>query len=136
VSISLIFTGFISNSAHAFCFEEAGAIYGVSPQLLWAIAKVESNFDASAINRNANGSHDVGLMQINSWWVERGLLSPTLWRALGDPCTNVKVGAWILAQCFQRYGLSWEAVGCYNATSPKKRAKYAWKVYSSLPNGK
>lgn len=122
-----------SRPAHAFCFEEAGAIYGVSPQLLWAIAKVESNFNASAVNRNANGSHDVGLMQINSWWVERGLLTPTLWRALGDPCTNVKVGAWILAQCFQRYGLSWEAVGCYNATSPEKRAKYAWKVFLSLP---
>lgn len=121
---------------HAFCFEEAGAIYRVSPQLLWAIAKVESNFNPDALNRNKNGSHDVGLMQINSWWVERGLLSPTLWRQLADPCTNVKVGAWILAQCFQRHGLSWEAVGCYNATSPDKRAKYAWKVFLSLPNGK
>jgi soluble lytic murein transglycosylase-like protein len=134
LSSLLVLIGLLgSRPAHAFCFEEAGAIYRVSPQLLWAIAKVESNFNASAVNRNANGSHDVGLMQINSWWVERGLLTPTLWRALGDPCTNVKVGAWILAQCFQRYGLSWEAVGCYNATSPEKRAKYAWKVFLSLP---
>ncbi|MFY9270817.1 MAG: lytic transglycosylase domain-containing protein [Candidatus Manganitrophaceae bacterium] len=134
VSISLIFTGLIPNSANAFCFEEAGAIYRVSPKLLWAIAKVESNFNPDAMNRNKNGSHDVGLMQINSWWAK--VLGEKLWVSLMNPCQNVKVGAWILAQCIQRHGDTWEAVGCYNATSPEKQAKYAWKVYSSLPNGK
>jgi hypothetical protein len=28
--------------AHAFCFEEAGTMYGISPQILWSIAKIES----------------------------------------------------------------------------------------------
>jgi len=119
---------------HAFCFKEAGAIYRVSPQLLWAIAKVESSFNPSAVNRNANGSYDYGLMQINSSWMK--VLGEELWAFLGDPCLNVKVGAWILAQCMKRHGQTWEAVGCYNATSPDKRAKYAWKIYSSLPNKK
>jgi soluble lytic murein transglycosylase-like protein len=53
---------------HAFCFEEAGFIYNVSPRLLWAIARVESGFRADAFNRNADGSYDYGLMQINSSW--------------------------------------------------------------------
>lgn len=134
VSISLIFTGLTPNSADAFCFEEAGAIYRVSPQLLWAIAKVESSFNPDALNRNVNGSYDVGLLQINSAWAK--ILGEELWASLGNPCQNVKVGAWILAQCMQRYGYTWEAVGCYNATSPDKRAKYAWKVFLSLPNRK
>lgn len=134
VSISLIFTGLIPNSADAFCFEEAGAIYRVAPQLLWTIAKVESSFNPSAVNRNENGSYDVGLVQINSAWAK--ILEEELWVSLGNPCQNVKVGAWILTQCMQRYGYTWEAVGCYNATSPDKRAKYAWKVFLSLPNRK
>ena len=52
----------------AFCFEEAGKKYGISPQLLWAIAKTESNFNPTAVNYNKNGSFDYGLMQINSAW--------------------------------------------------------------------
>lgn len=55
-------------SVHAFCFQEAGQRYAVSPWLLWAIAKAESNLDPSSINRNRNGTVDVGLMQINSIW--------------------------------------------------------------------
>lgn len=129
--LTAVATSLAPSPVHAFCFEEAGAIYRVSPQLLWAIAKVESSFNASALNRNENGSYDVGLMQINSAWAK--VLGEELWASLGNPCQNVKVGAWILAQCMRRYGYTWEAVGCYNATSPDKRAKYAWKVFSSLP---
>lgn len=132
VILSIISSFLNPPPAHAFCFEEAGAIYRISPQLLWAIAKVESSFNPSAMNRNANGSYDYGLMQINSSWQK--ILGEELWAFLGDSCLNVKVGAWILAQCMKRHGQTWEAVGCYNATSPDKRAKYAWKVYSSLPN--
>jgi len=69
--------------AKAFCFEEAGSQYGISPQLLWSIAKTESNFNPRAINRNSNGTYDYGLMQINSSWAKR--LGKT-WRAVG--CYN------------------------------------------------
>ena len=114
--------------ASAFCFEQAGAEYGVSPRLLWAIADVESGFSPQAVNWNQNGTYDYGLMQINSGWARR--LGARVWRSLGDPCTNVKAGAWILAQCVQRYGYTWEAVGCYNASSERKRQEYARKVYA------
>ncbi|OPY60382.1 MAG: Transglycosylase SLT domain protein [Syntrophorhabdaceae bacterium PtaU1.Bin034] len=50
------------------CFDEAGERYRISPQLLWAIAKTESNFSATAVNHNNNGSFDYGVMQINSSW--------------------------------------------------------------------
>jgi soluble lytic murein transglycosylase-like protein len=118
-----------SSITYAFCFKEASEMYGVSPELLWSIAKVESNLNPNAINWNKNGTYDYGLMQINSWW--RNVLGDRLWQYISDPCMNVKIGAWILAQCLQRFGYTWEAVGCYNAVDIKKREKYARKVYST-----
>lgn len=52
--------------SQAFCFSEAAQRYGINEKILIAIAKVESNFNPSAININKNGSVDHGLMQINS----------------------------------------------------------------------
>lgn len=118
--------------ASAFCFEEAGERYGVSPQLLWAIAKTESNFNASAVNYNDNGSFDYGVMQINSSWYRE--LGVDKWMHLGDACYNVNVGAWILSKCVQRYGYTWVAVGCYNGASQGTRVRYANTVYRILAN--
>lgn len=120
----------LPRSGAAFCFEEAGSRYGVPPGLLWAIAKVESNFNPTALNQNRNGSYDIGVMQINSSWYND--LGPELWNNLYDPCTNVQVGARILADCLGRYGYSWEGIGCYNAMSIDKRAIYARKVIHVL----
>lgn len=115
------------------CFIDAGEKYKIHPNLLWAIAKVESNFNYTAINRNANGSYDIGIMQINSSWLpvlrKHGLYDD---RYIWEPCYNIHVGAWILAQCIQRYGYTWEAVGCYNAVTPSKRVKYSKKVQEVL----
>jgi soluble lytic murein transglycosylase-like protein len=119
-----------SHHVCAFCFEEAGEKYGVSPQLLWAIAKTESCFNPSVVNYNKDGSFDYGLMQVNSSWY--GALGHERWMRLGDACYNVQVGAWILSQCVQRYGYTWTAVGCYNAFSKDKRAGYAHRVYRTL----
>ncbi|WP_180269769.1 transglycosylase SLT domain-containing protein, partial [Erwinia amylovora] len=43
---------FFSSSAQAYCFREAGARYNVSPQLLRAIAQVESGINPHAIGYN------------------------------------------------------------------------------------
>lgn len=116
------------NSADAFCYEDAGNRYGISPNLLYAISKGESSFNPLAINYNTNGSYDYGLMQINSSW------EPTLrkigipWETLADPCTNVMVGAWVLSQCIRDYGYTWPAVGCYNSRTPSKRDRYAARI--------
>ena len=121
---------FFTHHVCAFCFEDAGRKFGVSPQLLWAIAKTESHFNPAAINYNKNGSFDYGLMQVNSSWYEE--LGYARWMRFGDACYNVQVGAWILSQCIQRYGYSWVAVGCYNGVSKDKRAAYANSVYQAL----
>ncbi|MEZ4598745.1 MAG: lytic transglycosylase domain-containing protein [Syntrophotaleaceae bacterium] len=128
--ILLLLVLFASRLSCAFCFEEAGREYHISPELLWAIAKVESQFDPAAINYNSNGSYDFGVMQINSSWARH--LGLKRWAALGDPCYNVKVGAWVLADCLQRYGLTEEGIGCYNAMDSGKRSVYAGKVLKAL----
>ncbi|TAN41676.1 MAG: murein transglycosylase [Nitrospirae bacterium] len=116
--------------ANAFCFEEAGKKYGISPALLEAIAKNESNLNPKAVNRNRNGSLDYGLMQINSSWIGPLRLKPS--DLMSDPCYNTFVGAKILKQCIDRYGLSWEAVGCYNAVDKNKRVDYTWRIHKKL----
>jgi soluble lytic murein transglycosylase-like protein len=94
------------------CLEDAAAWAGVHPTVLRAIAWVESRGNRAAINWNANGTYDVGLMQINSAWYHRGLAP--VWPRVGDPCVNVAAAAWILALCTQEYGYTWDVVGCYH----------------------
>jgi hypothetical protein len=114
----------------AFCFDEAAAQHGLSPRLLRSIAMVESGCRPAAVHVNSNGSTDLGMMQVNSSWISK--LGLDTGRLLRDPCYNVMTGAGILRQCVDRYGYTWEAVGCYNAFSRDKRVDYSWKILRAL----
>lgn len=126
------------------CFEDAARRYGLHALELAAHACVESSMRAGAINdRHAarTGSVDLGLMQINSRWLpkleKKGI---TRERLLTDACTNIDVGASILADAKRRHGDSWVATGAYNAACTQlkgaacdsARSKYAWKVFSAM----
>ncbi|MGL4602962.1 MAG: transglycosylase SLT domain-containing protein, partial [Iodobacter sp.] len=101
-----------SSSAWADCWERAGQSFGISPELLYAIAQQESGLNPQASNRNSNGSDDIGLMQINSVHLPRlkkmGIDEKHLRQ---DPCLSIMIGASILSDMMKRYGYSWEAVG-------------------------
>ncbi len=134
VTVYLAMTGVVS----AMCFEQAGDYYGVSPDLLRAIATVESNLDPGAVNVNRDGSRDIGLMQINELWLPKlsrmGISETDLW----DACVSTFVGAWVLVQNVAHYGPSWEAVGAYNAgqkdtaAAQANRARYIDRVKQAL----
>ena len=134
ILLTLLFVFLTYGTANGFCFHQAGATYQISPELLSAIAKVESGLDPSAKNQNKNGSYDFGLMQINS------ILKKSLggrWRHLSDPCYNVMVGSWILRQCMNRYGYSWDGVACYHtgkglSDSGKEKQKLAEKYINRV----
>ena len=118
--------------AHA-CWDDAAKRYQVSSALLYAIARTESGLNPQAIGRNRNGSRDIGLMQINSAWLPTLAAHGISERDLFEPCTNIHVGAWILAGNVSRLGYTWEAVGAYNAANPALRRAYVEKVRRHLP---
>lgn len=133
--LTLVMSG---NQASAYCWEEVASRYNIEPQLLQAIAAVESGYQADAMNHaNRNGTRDIGLMQINSIHLPRLLKQGiTEERLLSEPCLSVEVGASILAEFIQRFGYNWTAVGAYNVGAgageqrEALRLRYAEKIWA------
>lgn len=117
------------------CVKQAAHRYQVDERLIHAIIQVESSGNPAALNRNADGSEDIGTMQINSSWLPVLGRYGIQRRHLFDPCTNVHVGAWVLAGNIARYGHTWRAVGAYNAKSHAKREGYVAKVWRRYMTG-
>ncbi|MBN3835183.1 lytic transglycosylase domain-containing protein [Burkholderia sp. Ac-20344] len=120
---------FTAVPSRADCLDDAATFHRVNPRLLRVIAQHESGMRPGAVNRNTNGSEDIGLMQINTSWL------PTLARYgirrehLFNGCVSAYVGAWILASNVRRFGPNWKAVGAYNAVTPSKQLVYASAIY-------
>lgn len=132
VGIAAVLGAAVAPDATA-CWEQSAQKYGVNAHLLHAIAKTESSLNPAAINRNTNGTYDVGLMQINSSWLPRlrrfGISETDLY----EPCVSIDVAAWILAYNMRQHGNTWAAVGAYNTPDPARGLQYAHRVYRNLP---
>ncbi|MBT2373413.1 transglycosylase SLT domain-containing protein [Pseudomonas fluorescens] len=128
----------VGSEAKAYCWAEAASRYDLEPELLQAIAAVESGYRADAMNySNNNGTRDIGLMQINSIHLPRLLKEGvTEQRLLDEPCLSVAVGASILAGFIKQFGYNWTAVGSYNVgtgSGPQRdalRVRYAQKIWA------
>lgn len=121
-----------ANLACADCLDDWANYWNVPPMLARAVAQQESGMHANIVSTNTNGSRDIGLMQVNSSWLpmlsKAGISEADLFK----PCVNAYVGTWILANNIARLGLTWEAVGAFNAVTPSKRDVYARKIYRQL----
>lgn len=128
--ILLLVLSLSSPAAHADCLDDAAAYHRVDGALLRSIALHESRMNPLAINRNRDGSQDLGLMQINSAHLPRLARYGITRQQLLDACINAYVGAWILRANIDRFGATWRAVGAYNATTPAKQLRYANQIYT------
>lgn len=111
-------------------FIEAGERFHINPKLLQSIAKVESNFNPRAINNNKNGSQDIGIMQINTIHLPM-LSSLGVSKAdLFNERININFGAYVLAKCFKKHGITLNGLNCYNGKLQNN--PYALKVLTQF----
>lgn len=116
-------------------------MFRIEPNLIKAIALVESNLKKDSIGKNRDKknnikSFDYGLMQINQMHIpmlkKRGIIKDER-DLLDNPCLNIKIGTEILYKHFYRCGMTWQCLGTYNAgfamDNQKKRLQYAQKIY-------
>jgi soluble lytic murein transglycosylase-like protein len=125
-------TLFAAGQAHADCFDEAARYQKVNPLILRAIAWQESHNRPDALHKNANGSTDYGLMQINSVHLPTLALYGISTNTLMEPCKNVYIAAWHLRQQMNKYGNTWQAVGAYHSETPSLRDQYAQQIVGIL----
>lgn len=123
---------FAAAPARADCFDEAASYQKVNPLILRAIAWQESHNRPDALHKNANGSTDYGIMQINSVHLatlsQYGISTDTLMQ----PCKNVYIAAWHLRRQMNKYGNTWNAVGAYHSDTPTLRDQYAKQIAAIL----
>lgn len=128
-----VFFLLFSTVCRADCFDEAASYQGVNPDILRAIRIVENEpGNPHAVNRNTNGSADLGLMQVNTIHVPELNKYGVHKRDLFNGCKNIYVAAWLLRKSMKRHGNTWAAVGGYHSETPNERAQYANKVKRAL----
>lgn len=138
---------FINEICHATdCFDLAGRDYKIDPDLLRAISWKESRYRVNAIGINPVTGYGSGLMQVDSQHfneLARYGIKPE--HLTTDPCMNIYTGAYYLAIAFKKWGVSWEAVGAYNAGFRKterqnqRRLAYAsdvYRIYTGIKSSK
>jgi soluble lytic murein transglycosylase-like protein len=114
------------------CVAPASQFHGVNPWVLRAILKIESDFNPTAVNRNANGSVDLGIAQINSIHLPELARWGVAPANLMDGCVATYVAAWHLARQLQKHGNSWFGIASYHSSSPCQNARYAGLLWNAL----
>lgn len=104
---------------------------------LWGLRDQEGGWIGAEI-ANKDGSHDLGPLQVNSWWVPRiaGLIGRTpdqirLWLR-HDACFNVDAARWIFLSALAETRNYWEAIGAYHSPTRWRRQRYSASVAKRL----
>lgn len=145
------FANTTQNTARPFLhlFEKSSSRWGPPSKILRSIAAQESSYQPWCVNvegkdyypktRNEalaiihqaereNRLYDVGLMQINRYWLRYLGLKPEI---VVEPSINVHIAAWILSKEIQKYGFNWKAIGSYHSPAsrnPERAKAYAQKI--------
>ncbi len=117
------------------CLKAAAEVHHVPAGVLVLLISVEAG-RLGAVSQNANGTVDIGPMQVNDTWLSKiaghwGASREEAYRALRDSfCANVEGGAWILRQALdEARGDLWEGVALYHSHTPVHKLEYMRLVY-------
>lgn len=116
------------------CMAAAAAFYHLPPRVLPSIQAVEGG-RPGLTHRNADGSADLGLMQINTLWVgplahyAHMVPQAVADRLRDDPCFNIAASAAIMRLYLtESQGDLMVAIGYYHSHTPTLRVAYQQKV--------
>jgi hypothetical protein len=119
-------------SKHDAMFEKVGRMVGVDPLEIKQLAAQESGLNPDALNKNRNGTRDMGMMQHNSRYAGGRGINGGNWN---DAYQNTLAGAKYWKGLLDRYGGDVrEAMKHYNGSGPaaEQYADMAMGVYDSL----
>lgn len=121
------------------CIRQAAGARGWLEKTLWGLRDQEAGWIGAEVP-NSNGSHDLGPLQVNSFWVPK-LASLTgrstrdirLW-LVNDPCFNVQAARWIFLTGLSVTHDYWKAIGVYHSPIGWRQRRYAASVSRHLEN--
>ena len=114
------------------CIPAAAQHHRIDPRLLRAVLKVESDLRPWAFGRNANGTVDMGMAQINSIHLPELARHGIQSQHLFDPCVASYVAAWLLRKNIDRHGLTWFGVAAYHSLTPEHNQRYQGLLMNAL----
>ena len=119
------------------CIRQAAGGRAWLEKTLWGLRDQEGGWIGAQVP-NGNGTHDLGPLQVNSFWV------PKLSRLTGrppeqvrgwlksDPCFNVQAARWIFLSALRLSNDYWKAIGIYHSPSEWRQRRYANSVAFKL----
>jgi soluble lytic murein transglycosylase-like protein len=110
---------------YASVFAAASAAYGIPRGLLEGVAYVESGFRPSAVNHDANGTEDVGIMQLN---LQAQHVS---YAFAANPVLAIPYAARLLATYYRECGSWTGAIERYNSGQCAGDSGYAARVFAA-----
>jgi soluble lytic murein transglycosylase-like protein len=112
------------------CMALVAAHFHLPPRVLPAIQSVEGGAVGSA-SRDADGSDDLGVMQVNTVWLTplaalAGMTEAAVrQRLIADPCFNIAAAGVILRRRLAaRHGNLMAAIGDYHSATPTLNLRY------------
>lgn len=114
------------------CIAAAAKFHRINDKVLSAILRVESSYNALAVNHNANGTIDVGIGQVNSIHFKELSGHGIAPGNLLDPCVGTYVAAWHLGRQIKLHGNTWFAIGAYHSVTPYYNSRYQALVFNAM----
>lgn len=119
------------------CIRNAAGGRAWLEKTLWGLRDQEGGWIGAEV-LNGNGSHDLGPLQVNSFWVPK--LSKLTGRhpaqvrrwLISDPCFNVQAARWIFLSGLRATHEYWKAVGVYHSPTPERQLRYRKSVAQRL----